>query len=138
MLLGPNGIRAGWRFLIFAALVALFRWILRLLPLGPAPTLDALEAGPIILTRLRSFTAFGMAAWVMSRIEKRQWGDYGLPLRRALSRETALGFVWGFSSLSLLMLALHLAGCYHVQGLALRGGAIFGFAAAWAVAFLLV
>lgn len=85
MLKGPNGLRAGWRLLIFFAI---------LLPLGYAANrmihsvLEKLHAdfftplgGTIVLGGLASTLL--LTAWIMARMEGRSLADYGLPWRRA-------------------------------------------------------
>jgi membrane protease YdiL (CAAX protease family) len=132
---GPEGIRAGWRLVIFAAIVALFRLALRLVR-GDIPRLTALEPRPVFVTRTISFLAFAAAAAIMARIEKKPWDSYGLPLRRALGLEPLVGALWGFGGVSVVMLVLYATGCYAIDGLALHGGDILKFGASWIGAFV--
>jgi membrane protease YdiL (CAAX protease family) len=135
--LGPRGIRAGWRFVIFVAIVVALRSLVSLLAGGQSP-IPSLEPGALILSKGRSFIVLAAAAAAMSKIEKQPWGSYGLPLGRAPSLDSLVGLLWGFGSLSLLMMMLHLANCYRVQGLALGAIAAVKFGLAWAVAFLVL
>jgi membrane protease YdiL (CAAX protease family) len=135
---GPKGIRAGWRLALFLAIAALLGWPLRWLRGGPPPPTDTFEAGKVIVGKGLSFFVAALAAWVMSKIEKERWSHYGLPLKRAVSFDALVGLLWGFLSLSVLMLGLYIANCYQIEGLALEGRAIVGYGFLWAVAFLIV
>src|ERR1700726_296630 len=88
---GANGIRAGWRALIFLAIVVglvaavnLVVWLVmhfllhRPLQFGTASSLSPAAA---ILSDGAIFLFTGFAALIMSRIEHRKWEQYGLPLR---------------------------------------------------------
>src|SRR5256885_5238893 len=89
---GPNGIRAGWRVLIFLAIMAVLAIVLgfaaqllgrsgrsprmsTLTPLG----VSFLEATILILTVI--------PALIMAMIEHRKFGDYGLPARFAFRQD---------------------------------------------------
>jgi CAAX protease family protein len=143
---GPNGIRAGWRLLIYwLIVVATFFVILKIRHLfvhGHSAPHDGdamLEAPvPTLIPRLIGFAVLGFGAWIMSRIEKQPWGSYGLPVRRIFSVDFALGLVWGFVGLSAVMLCLWLGGAFVITGLALTGSAIFKFGFLWALAFFAV
>jgi membrane protease YdiL (CAAX protease family) len=131
---GANGIRAGWRLAMFVALVAVLRLLVRLAG-GPGVALLALEPRSIFVSRAVMFAMLAAAAAIMSRIEKRPWGSYGLPLGRAVSADTIVGALWGFGSVSLVMLVLWCAGAYSIDGLALHGSEIVKFGSAWTAAF---
>jgi membrane protease YdiL (CAAX protease family) len=140
---GPNGIRAGWRFLIFVALVVVFRVaafrvapVWRLLKMTQqsgtlTPVSDCTAAG------LSAITAF-LAAFIMSRIEKRRLTSYGIPLVGAFGRFFWWGVIWGLGMLTVEMLIIHALGGFVFGGFALHGTTLFQYAAAWAVSFILV
>jgi membrane protease YdiL (CAAX protease family) len=132
---GSAGIRAGWRLAIFVAIVALIRWIVGLV-FGSGFRIAALEPRPVFVTRTIMFGILAAAAAIMGKLEKRPWGSYGLPPRRAVSIDTFIGAVWGFGSLSFVMLVLYATRCYRVDGLALHGGDILKFGASWSAAFV--
>src|SRR5439155_19719411 len=92
---GPNGIRAGWRLVIFALVVVCLR-----LPsqrvLGTSMSVWSLEPKALLVGKGIGFAVVAGAAAVMSLIEKRPWGTYGLEPRRALSLDTLAGALWGF------------------------------------------
>src|SRR5579871_1404228 len=88
--IGPNGIRAGWRLLIFVALIVIEAAVLATAVRLAFPH----AAGPRGFQRPRILeprTAGGfegivfalvvIAAFVMSKIERRPFSAYGLPMR---------------------------------------------------------
>jgi hypothetical protein len=104
-------------------------------PIDPGQPLDAVR---IIISRILSFVAVGLAAVIMARIEREKWEHYGLPWRRAVSFDFGFGLVWGFVSLTIVMGAMWLAGAYHVDGFAMAGTQIWKQGLLWGVAFLFV
>jgi uncharacterized protein len=79
-----------------------------------------------------------LATWVMSRMEKRPLGDYGIPLRQALGIRFWEGSVWGFAMLSAILLVLCVSGHFQIESVSLTGGSFFRYALAWTVTFLAV
>jgi uncharacterized protein len=112
--MGPQGIRVGWRFTIYIALVIVIGLIagLALRPLGPfmksATALNAgeLSAVDLIISEAVTFTVVFFAAWVMSLIEKRKLGAYGIPLNQAFGARFWEGMLWGLVSVSVLVGAI--------------------------------
>src|SRR5438046_1352460 len=103
--LGPNGLRAGWRLLIYLAMVYLFGLVLNksLHAAGyKAPPLDK-QFSPnfVALSRLGNFLVLLIPAFIMARIERTRVGVYGLPARGAFGKKFWEGIVWGFVSLSI-------------------------------------
>jgi uncharacterized protein len=82
---GPNGLRAGWRLLIYAALVFALGYgankIADAAMHGQEP--DAGSPTVEIVTFAVMLSLLVVAVWIMSKIEGRGIGDYGLPWRRA-------------------------------------------------------
>src|SRR5579859_8103702 len=101
--LGPNGLRAGWRLLIFAAIMAVFieglRYGGKLLSHGH-PSQQGFSATGIIIGEAVAFVLFLMASWIMAKMEGRTLGDYGLPLRKAFQKEFWQGAIVGFIALT--------------------------------------
>ena len=140
ILMAPQGIRAGWRFAIFVILLfafsKLFFWVLTVFfqyqehP-GWFPT-DFLLDGAL------SFAAALLAAWIMSKLGRRPFLEYGLPWRAMFRKHFWLGTLWGFASSLLMIILLRLFGAASFEGLALHGQTLVKFALLWAVAFLLL
>ena len=141
ILMGPNGIRAGWRLLIFAAVVfvlfAIFGIVLRAVGHGKPPNLGFGYQG-IIVGDGAVFGIFLLASWIMTRIERRTVGDYGLPPRKAFGKRFWQGAIIGFVAMTVLLSSLRLAGVFNFGSFALHGAAIWKYGALWGIAFLLV
>jgi membrane protease YdiL (CAAX protease family) len=140
---GPNGLRAGWRVLIFLAIVIGLGILLALgaflLSKGRAqfaqgqltPSGTAMAEGSIFLV------AAG-AALIMALIERRPFGRYGLPARFAFGKDFWIGTTFGFLSISGTLGAIFLLHGFRLTGLAIHGQTILTSALAWAAAFALV
>jgi uncharacterized protein len=145
---GPNGIRAGWRVLIFLAIVAglvaavnLVVWSVmhfllhRRSQFGAVSSLSPTAA---ILSDGAIFVFTGLAALIMGRIEHRKWGDYGLPVRFAFRKHFWLGTVVGFLAISASLFAIFALHGFHLTGLAIHGKTLLTATAAWTTAFVIV
>jgi uncharacterized protein len=139
---GPKGIRAGWRFLIFVALVVLFRFaafrvppVWRLISATQSGTLTPFS--DVTAAGISAISAF-IAAFIMSRIEKRNLTSYGIPLTGAFGRLFWLGVIWGIGIVTIEMLIIYALGGFTFGGFALRGVTLVRYAMAWAVGFVLV
>jgi CAAX protease family protein len=88
----------------------------------------------------KAITAFFvlLATWIVSRMEKRPLGDYGIPLRQALGTRFWEGSAWGFAMLSGVLLALRALGRFQIDSVSLTGSAVFRYALAWAATFVAV
>jgi uncharacterized protein len=137
---GPNGLRAGWRLLIYAAFVLA-------LGNGADKIADAIFHGQwpdlmsptgIIVSFLDEACALLLATWIMAKIESRSLSDYGLPWRRAISIQFWQAGAIGFVSLTLLLAVLWLARAYSLGSLQLHGVDILKNGLLWAVAITLL
>ncbi|MGA8238744.1 MAG: CPBP family intramembrane glutamic endopeptidase, partial [Candidatus Sulfotelmatobacter sp.] len=79
-----------------------------------------------------------IATWIMARIERRRFIDYGIPVRTAFGRDFWVGLAWGAASTSLLVGLIAAFGGYSILGLALHGGTLWYFAGVWIIANLLI
>lgn len=146
---GPNGIRAGWRVLIFVALVVAIAMAIAV----PVAIVARIRhgAGPQILNGASGLTPLGtgitegalffvtaMAALIMARIERRKFGDYGLPAHYAFGKDFWIGTAVGFSAISLCLLGIFALHGFRLTGMAIHGGTIFSATLAWTIAFILV
>ena len=138
-----RGLRAGWRLIIFLFICFfLFSAVLlsmRLLGRQPSPP-TSLAASLVILNDGPTFLLLLLASWIMSRIEKRPMGAYGLPLRNepVLSRLVSGYLFWGFIPLTIVLLTLHIFGAFDFGSMALHGAQLWKSGASWFIAFLLV
>jgi membrane protease YdiL (CAAX protease family) len=137
--IGPNGLRAGWRLLIFMAIVVAMSNVARIILRRFFP--DALD--PVQLTPLRIIAPdllvcfiLTVAAWTMSKIEGRRLGQYGLPRSEALRKNFWVGLLIGLLATSSTVLAIFALHGVRFTSAAMHGTAIVT-AAAWGLAFLL-
>ncbi len=139
-----RGLRAGWRLLIFVGMLdgtfLLIRWGLSHVNQSNQPTVSGvgLAVGNTV-SELILFLLILLLTWVMSKVEKRKLGEYGLPLRiSALAKFFHGYFLWGFLPLSLLLLILRGLKAFYFGGLDLHGIQILYWAALWGVMFFMV
>jgi uncharacterized protein len=78
-----------------------------------------------------------VAAWVMSKIEGRKIGQYGLPLKPGLMKRLWLGLWIGFLASSATVLVIYLLHGIQITSPTIHGATILTAAAAWGGAFLL-
>lgn len=135
--IGPDGLRAGWRLLLYAAMgvaiMLLFGRLLHHLRPHISGRLWLLMVGESQLLLVVLLPAF-----IMARIEKRSFDAYGLPPRSAFGKLFWVGAIWGIVALTILMLAMRGTGVFYFGGLALHGVRILKFAGYWGVFFLVV
>lgn len=143
---GPSGIRAGWRFLIFVAVMAVLAVffgaiifnvpaIVRLQRSVPKGTMTpALN----ITYELTMICAVFFATFVMSQIEKGRFSSYGIPLKGAFGKLFWQGVVWGLAAETVEILLIYALRGFSFGTLALAGRTLAQYAVVWAFAFLLV
>jgi len=142
---GPNGIRAGWRLLIFlailAGLMAVLFLIVATIKHGKGARfggLSQLTPSALSLSEGVSFLLVALAAVIMARIEHRRWGQYGLPILSAFKKDFWIGGVAGFAAISGCLLAIFGLHGFRITGLNLHGSMIPFATAAWCVTFVIV
>jgi|SRR5579863_1561885 len=134
-------LRAGWRLLIAAGLLIGVSFIIGILVSPIAARLPRpFTAAFLIPQEAVQLLIVLLVSWIMSRIEHRRMGEYGLPLTqaRALSRFVRGYLFWGFLPLSLLLVLLRGLHKFYFGSLALHDGQILYWAAVWGLFFLLV
>jgi hypothetical protein len=115
--IGPNGLRAGWRVLIFTALVVVLLGSFVLIRAGGVQGLREAQkhAAELTVTPLLMFKGEGIAflllcvaALIMGKIEHRKFSEYGLHLRLALRKDFWIGALSGFLAISGTLLTIFL------------------------------
>src|SRR5579864_4462670 len=143
ILVGPDGLRAGWRLLIFLSLVALqfllVPYLARRLPTPPSDLAKG-AAAPIALGGIDAILVaiLCVATFVMGKIEHRKFSDYGLPPRQAFGTDFWFGSLVGFLTISGTLLTMFLFHSFRIAGLAIHGATIVTSLLAWGITFLLV
>jgi len=134
--LGPHGLRAGWRLLVFLVLTLLIGFAL----VGAIGPLVRRFHPPGVLTgEGTGFLAALGASLIMGRlIEHRSLADYGLPGRGAFGLRFWEGILWGFLALTALLILIRLDHGFDFGTKALAGAEIAKYAALWGAAFLAV
>lgn len=137
--LNPEGLRAGWRLLLYVALVAALFLSLKVLSTQFwKSTPGVFSLANLFLSEVVGFvSAFG-AAVLMSFIEHRTVGLYGLPVRGAFGKLFWQGCFLGLLEVSLLIGCIYAFGGYSFGGLALHGVAVIHWSALWAICFVFV
>jgi len=141
ILLGPQGLRAGWSVLAFSLLFGLFTSFVgfAFFHLNLVSGKSDFSASSAFFSELVSFLAMVAAAAVVALIEGRRGNLLAFNLtgpRRLL--HFAEGLIAGFIALSALIGALAWGGWLNFGPVALSGASILKFAAVWGAAFLLV
>ena len=130
--IGPSGLRAGWRFLIFLAIAFTLILIFGAAAGFIAPRTSSLG----LLLNSYVIAAAGLTAlWLMRFIERRPVWDYGFA-RPNRARNFVIGLISGIASLSYLMAMLLVAGAAHAGPPALHGPEILGWGLYWAIVFI--
>ncbi len=143
---GRLGIRAGWRWLIFIAILMVCAGVLGILsvavgllhlPSAPKASTEEFTASSALVQEIIFVIAMTIAAFVMSRIEKRKLGRYGLPARLAFGRRFWEGAAWGFVAITATLLLIGALHGFSFGNLALSGRRLILYALVWGAAFLL-
>jgi len=141
-----DGLRAGWRFLIFVLLLVVCLSAIRL-GLKEILTLHRIlqQAQNGTLTPTFEFVfepsvivGLFLVTLVMAKIEKRSFWSYGLPLQGAFGKLFWQGVVWGLAMESAEMLAMFALHGFSFGSLALSSFTLLKYTMAWACVFVLV
>ena len=137
--LNDKGLRGGWRLLIYAAFVAALGFgggiVLRQFI---HPTRGVFSIGYSFTYEVFSFMVVSGAALVMSQIEGRSPGVYGLPLSGAFGKLFWQGCLIGLIEISALIGLIAAFDGYSFGGLALHGKEVLRWGMMWAVFFVFV
>ena len=138
VLFNDAGLRAGWRLLIYillvAALGASITFVLRKVYPRPRNTSGVPSPTALLEQEVLSFALIFGCALIMSKVEKRSPGAYGLPASEAFGRKFWLGGFFGLAEISLLIGLISAFGGYSFGGLALSTTGV----ARWGLFYLLL
>lgn len=132
--IGPNGLRAGWRLVLYVALWRVFAFLVDRLALPRGIHGIWLD----LTVESQRMVAVILPALVMAAIEKRPFGAYGLPGRQAFGKLFWAGMLWGIAAISLLVFAIGGVGDFSLGSAALHGVRVVKFAVFWGGFFLVV
>ena len=137
--LGPDGLRVGWSLLLYAAFWLAIEYATGMVvQLAGGFRVNPKSPQAVVLEELLSFVSAYAAALGMARLERRPAGVYGLPLRQAFGGSFWLGMLLGLGEVSLLVGLIAACGGYSFGTLVLQGPGLLGWAALWALGFVLV
>ena len=139
LFIGKNGLRAGWRLFIYVVIVVagilaantVVRMVFH-------PQQVSLNGWILLLEELLGFVIVFGAALIMSRIERRVVGEYGLPAKEMFASKFWLGFLFGLVEISVLMGLISVFGGYSFGTLALQGSEIIKSGLLYLVGFTFV
>ena len=119
---GPRELRAGWRLLIFLAIVVTLinasNFIVRRL-------LGGTDQDTLFLVReIMDFLIVVLTSWIMGRFECRTLADYGLPWRKMFHSQFWQGALLGFGAITGLLAAMRVARVFYFGAVALHGSDI--------------
>jgi membrane protease YdiL (CAAX protease family) len=134
-------LRAGWRLLVYLLLFFLIAWAENLVATVlhlPQINRTSLAATSMLVQEAIGMIAALAAAAIMGMLEARPFGDYGLPRAAAFGAPFRQGVAWGIAMITGTILLIRAFGGFSFGSLALRGPALWGYAALWGMVFLCV
>jgi membrane protease YdiL (CAAX protease family) len=142
VMIGPKGLRAGWRLLIFLLMLVAMGAVARAIIIRFLVPLGVVEPEKFTPSHVAVPDAFfvcilAAAASVMSKMEGREIGQYGLPLKQGAMKQLWLGLWIGFLASSATVLIIYVLHGLQIASPAIHGTTILMSAAAWGGAFLL-
>ena len=143
LFIGPDGLRHGWRFLIFVAAIVLVAQYLEQLAiafLGAKLHIDrsALSASSIILGDGFDLIVVLIVTGVFALCERRRIDSYGLPINEAFGGLFWNGVVAGLAVVTFVAAGMLVTGGMRIDGIALRGIDLITSPLLWLVAMLFV
>ncbi len=143
LFVGRDGLRYGWRFLIFAAAIFLavqfleqpaIAFLTAKLHIAP----NALSAPSIIVSGAFDLILILIVTGVVARFERRRIDSYGLPINQAFGGFFWNGAIAGFAAIAFVGAGMLITGGMSIQGIALRGSDLTTSPFLWLVAMLFV
>jgi len=134
-----EGLREGWRLLIYAALWLTLEFVGKIL-VFQIGALDFNRLSPqfVSLSDFVEFCSAYAVALLMARLERRPVGVYGLPMHGAFGKSFSIGILMGIGEVSLLVGLIAAFGGYSFGTLAIHGPGVFGWGILWLIAFVFV
>ena len=140
---GTDGLRAGWSILLFVALFAAFMFVAHLIAVKIHPPTH--QNSPdhtipfyfMLMNEAAPLLGVVIVTWIMSKVERRPVGVYGLGGTRKLPHFIA-GLAWGIICLTPFILILWKAGFLVFDNRLLFGSDILRYGAEWLGLFFVV
>ena len=143
LFVGPDGLRHGWRFLIFAAVIFLVVQFLEqpaIAFLAAKCHVDrsALSASSIIVSDGFDLIVILIVTGAAARFEQRRIDSYGLPINKAFGRFFWNGAIAGVAAIVFVGVGMLITDGMRVHGVALHGAEMITAPVLWLLAMLLV
>jgi len=143
LFIGPNGLRHGWRFLIFAAAIVVVVEFLEQQAIGFLAAKfnvdrSALSAPAIIVGHGFDLIVVLIVTGVFALCEHRRIDSYGLPINEAFGGFFWNGVIAGRAAIVFVGAGMLISGGMRVHGIALRGTDLVASLLLWIVAMLFV
>jgi membrane protease YdiL (CAAX protease family) len=137
--LKDDGLRAGWRLLLYGMFVATlgFSTLLLIYQIS-LPIRNGFSFGNQFLQDSVGFSVLFAAALIMAQIEKRPVGVYGLSFESAFRGLFWQGYLFGLIEISVVISLMAICGGYSFGALTLHGTEIVRWGFSWAICFLFV
>jgi membrane protease YdiL (CAAX protease family) len=128
VLFNDQGLRAGWRLLLYVLLIIAFGAAITFVARRIHPPTHGLPSpSEALVQELVSFLLVFGCAIVMSKIERRSPGEYGLPIAEAFGKKFWLGMLFGLVEISVLMGLISAFGGYSFGSIPLSSRGILGW-----------
>jgi membrane protease YdiL (CAAX protease family) len=146
LFIGPDGIRVGWRlllfFIFFAVLVTALQYLVMKLPVL-STAMRMTHTGTVTPLglfgyELANIISVFVAMVAMAKIEKRRFGDYGLKPFPGAAKRLALGFAFGLLMVTAICTLQRPEHVYSFGSLVMTPASALAAGLGWAVTFLLV
>jgi hypothetical protein len=149
---GADGLRAGWGLLLYIAILFACAQVTHYVQTAIRHHNSEAAAGsanaPVDTSKLMAprativgeglvFLVVMFATFILSRVERRSFGTYGLGGRRRVV-QFAAGLFWGVVCLSLLVGSLRWMGFLQFDGRVLSVGAVLRYGTLWAIGALFI
>lgn len=142
LFIGPAGVRAGWRFLAYVALLIGAELGLQAFVLPPAMSAlrvpQGLTAYGMLVAELFEGVTVLVATGILAACERKRIDAYGLPARLAFRGRFWEGVAIGVVSAGAVGIAMIVTGAMAVTGLALQGSQLIVQALLWLAVMVLV
>jgi len=141
--IGPDGLRAGWKFLLFALGIELGALIVeeplaQVLARYFAINLRELSAPALLIREFVFCLSVFLVTGIAALAERRRIDSYGLPIEQAFGKFFWKGMLAGLLVVLFVAGAMILSGAMVLHGLALHGSDLAMFTLLWFVANILI
>ena len=141
--IGPDGLRAGWRFLLFALGIELGALIVeeplaQVLARYFAINLRELSAPALLIREFVFCLSVFLVTGIFALAERRRIDSYGLPIEQAFGKFFWKGMLAGLLVVLFVAGAMILSGAMVLHGLALHGSDLARLTLLWFIANILI